>query len=119
MTRRCLAVPVACVLALVVLSAGLLLSAPQTKPKSKKVALLVGVTRYDSSHFPNLKYTDNDVEEMAKILQRPGSGFTSVRVLTSRRGKKNRADAPTAANIRKALKELLEGRTKRDLVLIG
>src|SRR4051794_20498888 len=93
---RCL-LPVA-LLSLVVL---LLVSVGRSEPAGgKKVALLVGVTKYDSSHFPNLKYADKDVEEMAKVLQQSGAGFTSVRVLTANRGKKDKADMPTATNIR-------------------
>ena len=39
--------------------------------KGKKSALLVGVTEYDSSKFTTLKFTDNDVEELAKVLEKP------------------------------------------------
>ncbi len=88
-------------------------------PVGKKYALLVGVREYDSMHFPPLRFTENDVEELAALLARPGSGFAQVRVLTTTRGKKNPADAPTAANIRKALNELLAGKGKRDLVLLA
>src|SRR5262245_34226831 len=87
--------------------------------EGKKVALLVGVTAYDSDAFRNLKYPENDVEDLAAALSRPGTGFTSVRVLTATRGKKNKADLPTAANVRKALAELVAKRTKKDVVLVA
>src|SRR5688500_5955430 len=38
-------------------------------PSGKKYALVVGVRDYDSAKFPNLKYTENDAEELAKVLQ--------------------------------------------------
>jgi TPR repeat protein len=87
--------------------------------QGKKYALLVGVTEYESAHFARLRYTENDVEELAALLARPGAGFTSVRVLSTARGRKDPKDAPTAANIRKALDALLAGKGKRDLALLA
>ena len=89
-------------------------------PEGKKVALLIGVTDYErSSHFPDLKYTENDVEKLAEILRSPAANFSTVRLLTNTRGKKNAADAPTAENINKALQALVVGRKPRDTVLIA
>src|SRR5207237_146700 len=62
-------------------------------PRGKKYALLVGVTEYQRDTFTTLKYTENDVERLARLLNRPGSGFAQVRVLTVSRGKKNSKDA--------------------------
>ena len=45
-------------------------------------------------------------------------GFASVRVLTNKRGDKDKKDAPTTANIRAALTELLAKRKKHDTVLV-
>ena len=87
--------------------------------KGKKYALLVGVTDYNHASLQPLKYTENDVEKMAKLLNQPGSGFANVRLLTSTRGKKHAADAPTGANIKKALAELIADKTRHDLVLIA
>src|SRR4051812_46138994 len=78
------------------------------EPKGKKYALLVGVTRYDSKNFTDLKYAGNDADEMEKVLKK--AGFTTVRILTSERGDKDGKDAPMAENIRTALKELLAKR---------
>jgi hypothetical protein len=36
--------------------------------KGKKYALLVGVLEYDSSLLEKLKYAENDVEELGKLL---------------------------------------------------
>ncbi len=89
-------------------------------PQGKNHALLVGVTEYSSDRFTPLKYTENDVEALARVLDRPGSPFRgNVRVLTCTRGKKNSADAPTAANIRAAFARLIAGRGKRDTVLLA
>jgi formylglycine-generating enzyme required for sulfatase activity len=91
----------------------------QTK-KGKSHALLVGIRDYDHRSLTPLKYTENDVEKLAKLLDRPGSPFRgNVRVLTSTRGAKDQADRPTAANIRKALAALLDDRTRRDTVLLA
>jgi tetratricopeptide (TPR) repeat protein len=81
--------------------------------------LLVGVRDYDSSKLAQLRYTENDVEELGKVLGGPDSGFVQVRLLTSTRGKKKADDAPTAKNIRAALKELLAGRKRGDVVLVA
>ena len=73
-------------------------------------------SEYDSSKLAPLTYTGNDVVKLAELLRGKTAGFDSVRVLTNKGGKK---DAPTAANINKALKELLAKRGKGDLVLIA
>jgi formylglycine-generating enzyme required for sulfatase activity len=83
--------------------------------KGKKYALLVGVRTYDHKKLEDLKYTENDVEELADALQ----GFSEVVVLTSTRGEKNDKAAPTAANIRAQLKRLLKRVTKHDTVVVG
>jgi tetratricopeptide (TPR) repeat protein len=84
----------------------------------KKYALLVGVKDYEHAKLPDLKFTEHDIDQLASLLKGPAARF-QVRVLTSSRGKKHSASQPTAANIRRALKALLKGRTKRDTVLIA
>ena len=50
--------------------------------KGKSYALLVGVRDYEHAALNTLAYTENDVEELAKLLDRPGSPFhKNVRVL--------------------------------------
>src|SRR5262245_40396527 len=85
----------------------------------KRYALLVGVRDYKNAFYSNLQGTENDVVELAKVLEKPSSGFTGVRLLTTSRGKKDPADAPTAANIRKALEKLAAGKGRDDTVLIA
>jgi hypothetical protein len=84
-----------------------------------RFALLVGVLEYRHARLADLKYTENDVEDLAGLLTRPGAGFAEVRLLTTKRGKERGADAPTAANIRAALRRLLAGKGKRDTVLVA
>jgi TPR repeat protein len=84
-----------------------------------KLALLVGVRDYDSGNLSPLQYPENDVEELARILQSPEAGFAHVRLLTSTRGKAKPADAPTAANLRAAVKALLARRKRDDVVLVA
>jgi TPR repeat protein/uncharacterized caspase-like protein len=94
--------------------------APATNaPAGKKFALLVGVRTYGHSKLPDLQYTENDVEDLARLLQKKPAGWARVRLLTSTRGKKRAADRPTVKNIRAALKALLAGRTKHDTVLVA
>jgi uncharacterized caspase-like protein len=89
-------------------------------PAGKKVALLIGVKQYKrSNQFPDLQYTENDVEKLATILRSEAGGFTTVRLLTTTRGAKNPADAPTKANIDKELNALLADRSPRDTVLVA
>lgn len=98
--------------------------------RGKAYALLIGVKTFDHGmryHLRTLGFTENDVEELARELDKPGSPFHGVRpdgktprarVLTSTRGAKNDADKPTAANIRKELQELTGERTRGETVLV-
>jgi hypothetical protein len=85
--------------------------------RGKKHALVVGVRYYESSKFDPLLYTENDAEDLARVLSEQG-GF-AVRVLTTSRGSKRRADAPTAARLRAEIKALLAGKTRHDTVLVA
>jgi formylglycine-generating enzyme required for sulfatase activity len=114
LSRMLPALPIA-VLGLFVLS----LTAREDKPKGKKYAFLVGVKSYDHAKLADLKYTENDIAELAEVLSAKSAGFTSVRVLTTTRGKKKAADKPTAKNIRAGLKALLDKKTKHDTVLVA
>src|SRR5262249_38927008 len=66
----------------------------------------------------DLKYPENDVEALARLLTGKG-GYDEVVVLTSTRGKDDDSAKPTAQNVREALKNLLARAGKRDLVLIA
>jgi TPR repeat protein len=108
---RCLAV-------LAVLS----LPAPSSvvaQEKGKKYAVIVGVNAYDHAALSPLEYAENDAEELGRLLRESRAGFAKIRVLTTARGKKNSEDAPTGKNIRAALAELYQRKTRRDVVLVA
>jgi hypothetical protein len=88
-------------------------------PRGKKYALLVGVKEYRHSKFPNLKYTENDVEALAGILAKKDAGFAAVTSLTTTRGKRAATARPTAANVRAALRQFMAGRGKHDTLLVA
>src|SRR5262249_21127203 len=84
--------------------------------RGKKYALLVGVKEYHHRGLADLKYTENDVAELAKILRPAGYAVT---LLCDSEGQKDRSRKPTRANVEKALKEVLKGLGKHDTVLIA
>jgi hypothetical protein len=84
--------------------------------KGKKYALLVGVKEYNHNKLPDLKYTENDVTELAGLLRPAGYEVT---LLTQAQGRKDPRRKPTAANIRAALKKLLAEKGKRDTILVA
>jgi formylglycine-generating enzyme required for sulfatase activity len=98
----------------------LALPGPAQPGGGRKHALLVGVRDYDSAKLDPLKYTENDVEELARVLTEQ-AGFASVRLLSTSRagGGKNRRNAPTGANLRAELKALLAQRKRNDVVLVA
>jgi uncharacterized caspase-like protein len=104
---------------LLILAGALAVPLSAQAPRGKKYAVLVGVTGYDHDSLPDLKYTENDVEALGKLLRRKSAGFTSVRLLTTSRGKVRAASAPTGKNIRATLAALLSKTTKHDTVLVA
>jgi formylglycine-generating enzyme required for sulfatase activity len=103
---------------LLLAAAALPLAGREDKPTGKKFALLVGVCEYNHDKLKDLKYTENDVEELARILRDNSAGF-EVTLLTTTRGKKDESAQPTAKNIRVQLKRILAKRTKHDTVLVA
>jgi formylglycine-generating enzyme required for sulfatase activity len=82
----------------------------------RKLALLVGVTKYNHAKLSELRYAENDVVELGKVLTKQGFDVT---VLTSTGGEKKPSAAPSAANIRTQLAKLLDNVTHRDMIVIG
>src|SRR5262245_25722233 len=82
---------------------GFLLPGRTAEPVGKGYALLVGVRDYgERATLGPLLFTENDVEQLAEVLDRPGSPFhKNVRVLTCTRGKKDSKDGTSAASIRR------------------
>jgi formylglycine-generating enzyme required for sulfatase activity len=129
-TLLCVRLSVSAALAL----AGLLVlwpsSGKEAADQSKAYALLIGVKTFDQGMRYRLRplgFTENDVEDLAKVLDTPGSPFHGlrpdgktprIRVLTSTRGGKSAGDKPTAANIRKELQDLTSERRRTETVLV-
>src|SRR5262245_15770573 len=59
---------------------------------AKRLALLVGINRYDHAKLEALKYAVNDVTELGKVLQQAGYEVT---LLTDDAGEKDAKFAPT------------------------
>lgn len=93
-------------------------SAPaQQESPGRKLAFLVGVKSYDHAELPDLEFPENDVVALGAQLKEK-QGY-EVRVLTTAGSKNQEFHRPTAANIRRQLRELLKGVTKRDLIVVG
>jgi TPR repeat protein len=92
------------------------LPAAPSPAAGKKYALLVGVRDYSDARLSELAFTENDVEQLDRILS--ANGFQSE-VLTTTRGEADAARRPTAANIRGRLKGILARANKQDLVLVA
>jgi len=91
-------------------------------PVGRKYALLVGVQKYDGSDLSNLRYCENDVEQLAEVLRGEGYGFNRVVLLTRGAALKDqdRDDIlPTAENIRIRLKGMLKDLRARDTVVVA
>ena len=54
--------------------------------KGEKYALLVGVRQYETPDLRALKYSESDVEELAKVLIKSGYRPENVKLMTQRRG---------------------------------
>jgi uncharacterized caspase-like protein len=97
----------------------------QTPPPARRpgggqrFALLVGVRQYNSAELPDLKYTEADVEELAKVLLAAGYPAENVVLLTGARAARDPQAAPTAARVRAELDRLLRDRQPDDLVLVA
>lgn len=91
--------------------------------RGRRIALVVGVTRYNSPDLKPLQYATRDAEHLAALLGQ--GGFDQVRLLASQQlpgGDRPAGDdrtRPTAGNIRRELQRLLEsGRWTRDDLLV-
>src|SRR2546423_775876 len=97
----------------------LVAGADDDAPKGGQYALLVGVKNYDGDQLRSLKYTENDVNDLAGVLK--DAGYKRVVVMTQAEAaaQSDKALLPTAANVRKQLAALLEERKPGDTVLIA
>ena len=84
----------------------------------RRVALLVGIAKYDSE-VGDLLYPENDVNALAAVLKSGGYKPEDVVVMTTTAGGRDPALLPTAANITKRLNTLLATLKKDDLVMVA
>jgi TPR repeat protein/uncharacterized caspase-like protein len=83
----------------------------------RKLAFLVGVKQYIHPELTALRYTENDVTEMAALLKKAGYDVT---VLCDSTGKKDAALAPTKANIdRQLAKVLAKCKGREDTIVVA
>ena len=105
-------------LALVVtmLTGATMIHGSEADDQGNKYALVVGVNDYTESHAPfsSLAYPESDAIRLGETLRSHGYQVT---MLTTSAGKDNPRLAPTAANVRKALEQLSEGKTEKDIIL--
>src|SRR5262249_49084792 len=87
------------------------------EPEGRKMALLVGVKKYKKEELSDLKFTENDVTELAELLRQ--GGYRRVVVLTQKAGAADPDLLPTGENIRDSLRGLLKGLRPRDSVLLA
>lgn len=97
---------------------GEVLLPPRTQ--GEPFALLVGVRSYKIGSSPiDLKYTESDVEELSRLLNRQGYPRKNIRLLTQWGEVDNPALAPTGANIRAALERLKKECIPDDTLLLA
>jgi formylglycine-generating enzyme len=101
--------------AAVVIATAAALAVAQAPKPPRRVALLVGINEYKKRGFPNLKWAENDINEMARELRQ--IGFERVVTLTGATGGNLN---PTKANIEAQLLKLLADADvgKDDVVLV-
>jgi hypothetical protein len=96
---------------------GRLVAAPLSPEKldaayaPKKIALLIGISRFDDAEWNGLRYPEKDAEDLAQVLRdRSRGAFDDVEILRS---------APTREELRAALRRLADrNRDERDTVLV-
>lgn len=90
--------------------------APVSAQQQRKLALLVGVREYRHAALEKLRYTENDVVELAPLLR--AAGFQTT-LLCDGEGAKHAGSRPTKANFDTALKALLKDIGRDDVVLVA
>jgi hypothetical protein len=105
------------VLALAALALTLLPTAGQeARPKPRRFAVLTGVNRYEHADLKTLKYAENDVVALAKLLRENGY---EVVLLTGPEGARDAKRQPTRVNIEARIKEVLRKCRRGDTVLLA
>jgi formylglycine-generating enzyme required for sulfatase activity len=86
------------------------------QPLGQRYAVLVGVNRYQHAKLAQLKYAENDVEELAELLT--GASY-EVTLLTGAAGARDEKHEPTKANIEARLKDVLNMCRRGDTVVVA
>jgi serine/threonine protein kinase len=90
----------------------------RTRPEA--FAFLVGVRSYEfAAERIELEFTESDVDELSRVLLRRGVPRRNIRLLTQWSEADNPDLAPTAANIRRQLRALLDACIPGDSVLVA
>ncbi len=76
--------------------------------KARKYALLVGVREYKTPALRSLKYSERDIEDLAKVLLDAGFPEANLRILTQERAARGLRHLPTSDNIRTELDRMLK-----------
>ena len=86
----------------------------------ERYALLIGVRNYDKmSGLQPLRYTENDVTELGKVLLQYGYRPENVILMTDSQGAKDPKLLPESRKIQTQLNSLLRDRGKADQILIA
>ncbi|MCE9531155.1 MAG: tetratricopeptide repeat protein [Planctomycetes bacterium] len=94
----------------------LLFTGTLSAQEGRKLALLVGVQKYEFKDLTELKYAENDVAALGKILK---DGGYQVVILSESEGKKDPALQPTHANVLKQLAAMVKGGKRADTMLVA
>ena len=91
---------------------------PGSLRRAQTCAFLVGVEKYSHGKLHDLEFPENDLEELADVLN--SQGFKTV-LLTTRLGKNDASRMPTQQNVWDGIRTFLKEHkpTRRDLMLVG
>lgn len=93
---------------------------PQSQGSTgRRLALLVGVSRYYAEQLSPLPGAEPDVTELAKVLRANGYEAEDLKLLTNRQGAEDPRFLPTGKRIRRQLKQLCETAQPNDTVLVA
>ena len=93
---------------------------PAAHAEGKQLALLIGVDKYsDGSGFASLKYTEQDVAQLAEVLLGVGYRPEHVRLMTLKRGNEDSRFYPSLRNVRREIKLLAADCKPEDTLIVA
>ncbi len=91
----------------------------QEAEQGQRHALLIGIRTYPkNSDLPNLKYSDANVEDLARVLIASGYRKANVRVMSQKAAARDASLNPTLANIRAAIRRWVATHREDDSLLL-